>query len=59
MRPVTIFLFLLAFIFFLAAAAIDGGLITAGHGGWLVPGGLAAIVLAWLLGMLPDRAERA
>lgn len=42
-------LLILAFVFFLLAALISDGVITASGMSWLVPAGLAAWVLAGLL----------
>lgn len=42
-------LMILAFMFFVLAALISGGVISASGMSWLIPGGLAAWVLAGLL----------
>jgi hypothetical protein len=39
----------LAFVLFLLAALVAGGVISMSGSGWLVPGGLAALVLAMLI----------
>jgi hypothetical protein len=42
-------LLILSFVLFVLAALAAGGVISMGSAGWLVPGGLAALVLAMLL----------
>jgi len=44
----TLFL-IIAFVLFLIAALVAGGVISMSSGGWLVPGGLASLTLAMLL----------
>lgn len=44
----TLFL-VLAFVLFVIAALVAGGVISMSGGGWLVPGGLASLTLAMLL----------
>jgi hypothetical protein len=47
--PVSRLLIILAFIFFVLAALLAGGVITGSGLGWLLPAGLAALTLAWLV----------
>ena len=42
-------LILLAFVFFVLAALLAGGVITGGGLGWLVDAGLASLALAFLV----------
>jgi hypothetical protein len=42
-------LLVLAFVLFLLAALVDGGVISMSDSGWLEPGGLCAMVLAMLI----------
>jgi hypothetical protein len=44
----TLFL-VLAFVLFVIAALVAGGVISMSSGGWLLPGGLASLTLAMLL----------
>ena len=44
----TLFL-IIAFVLFVIAALVAGGVISMSSGGWLVPGGLASLTLAMLL----------
>jgi hypothetical protein len=44
----TLFL-VIAFVLFLLAALVAGGMISMSSGGWLVPGGLASLTLAMLI----------
>ena len=44
----TLFL-VLAFVLFVIAALVAGGVISMSGGGWLLPGGLASLTLAMLL----------
>jgi len=53
MRFVIVALTVLALVFFIIAAAITGHLVTAFGADWLVPGGPAALTLAWLLSLIP------
>ena len=48
-RPAVAALFVLALILFIIDAAAGGGMITMTNSGWLLPGGLAAVTLAWLI----------
>jgi hypothetical protein len=42
--------FILGIIFFTIAALAEGGVITMSQPGWLVPGGLAAVTIGFILG---------
>lgn len=54
MKTVAVFLFaILGLVFLIAAAAVAGGMASVQNGGWLLPGGLACWLLAWLISMLP------
>jgi len=44
----TLFL-IIAFVLFVIAALVAGGVISMSSGGWLVPGGLASLTLAMLI----------
>jgi len=52
-KPFIVCLVILALLFFIAAAAVAGGVISMSGPGWLVPGGLAALALAWMLSLIP------
>jgi hypothetical protein len=45
--PVSRLLVILAFVFFLLDALLDGGVITGAGLGWLLPAGLASLALAF------------
>lgn len=47
--PASRILVIVAFVLFLLAALLGGGVITAAGLGWLLPAGLAALALAWLV----------
>jgi hypothetical protein len=47
--PVSRLLIILAFIFFVLAALLAGGVITGSGLAWLLPAGLAALALAYLV----------
>jgi hypothetical protein len=47
--PVSRVLVIVAFVLFLLAALLAGGVITASGLGWLLPAGLACLTLAWLV----------
>jgi hypothetical protein len=53
MRPTVAALVILALLFFILAAAVGGGMVSMSDSGWLLPGGLASLTLAWLLSLLP------
>jgi len=40
-------------LFLILAALIAGGMITASGAGWLLPGGLATLAVAWFTSLLP------
>jgi hypothetical protein len=47
--PVSRALVIVAFVLFLLAALLAGGVITASGLDWLLPAGLACVALAWLV----------
>lgn len=51
-RLLVILLTLLGLLFLIGAAATGGGAFTMSGSGWLLPGGLAAWCLAWLVTIL-------
>jgi hypothetical protein len=44
---------ILGLIFLVAATAVAGGMASVSNSGWLLPGGLACWLLAWIVSMLP------
>lgn len=48
--PVSRLLLILAFIFFVLAALLAGGVISGDNLGWLLPAGLATFTLAFIVG---------
>lgn len=53
MRFAAIILALFGVIFLAAAAAVGGGMAAVNDSGWLLPGGLACLGLAWILTIIP------
>ena len=52
-HALTILLAALGTLFLILATLSAGGVITVAGGGWLLPGGLATLAVAWFVSLMP------